>query len=80
MNSDSLSSATIFDLASLTKPIATTTMAAILYERGLLELDAPVIGIVSGIPLRHPILAATKSPSACCWPTPPACPRTKSCS
>jgi CubicO group peptidase (beta-lactamase class C family) len=35
---------TLFDLASLTKPIATTTMAMILYERGLLELDAPVSG------------------------------------
>ena len=45
-NLNSLSSATIFDLASLTKPIATTTMAAILYERGQLELDAPVIGIL----------------------------------
>ena len=37
---------TSFDLASLTKVIATTTMAAILYERGLLELEAPVVGIV----------------------------------
>jgi serine-type D-Ala-D-Ala carboxypeptidase len=37
---------TLFDLASLTKPVATTTMAAILYERGLLELDAPVLGMV----------------------------------
>lgn len=36
--------ATLFDLASLTKPIATTTMAMILYERGLLELEAPVAG------------------------------------
>jgi CubicO group peptidase (beta-lactamase class C family) len=35
---------TLFDLASLTKVIATTTMAMILYERGLLELNAPVIG------------------------------------
>ena len=35
---------TLFDLASLTKVIATTTMAMILYERGLLELEAPVIG------------------------------------
>ena len=39
-------SATLFDLASLTKPVATTTMAMILYERGLLELEAPVIGVV----------------------------------
>jgi CubicO group peptidase (beta-lactamase class C family) len=38
--------ATMFDLASLTKPIATTTMAMLLYERGLLELDAPIIGTV----------------------------------
>ena len=38
--------ATLFDLASLTKPIATTTMAMLLHERGLLELDAPIIGTV----------------------------------
>jgi CubicO group peptidase (beta-lactamase class C family) len=37
---------TLFDLASLTKVVATTTMAAILYERGLLELDAPITGTV----------------------------------
>ncbi len=33
----------VFDLASLTKVIATTTAAAILYDRGQLDLDAPVI-------------------------------------
>ena len=43
---DSLSASTLFDIASLTKPIATTTMAAILYERGQLELDAPIAGTV----------------------------------
>jgi CubicO group peptidase (beta-lactamase class C family) len=32
----------IFDLASLTKVVATTTMAMILYERGLLDLEVPV--------------------------------------
>ena len=37
---------TLFDLASLTKAVATTTMAMILYERGLLELEAPVSGII----------------------------------
>jgi CubicO group peptidase (beta-lactamase class C family) len=37
---------TIFDLASLTKVIATTTAAALLYERGQLDLDAPVAGIL----------------------------------
>src|SRR5262249_32147935 len=30
---------TVFDVASLTKVVATATMAAILYERGLLALD-----------------------------------------
>jgi CubicO group peptidase (beta-lactamase class C family) len=38
--------ATLFDVASLTKPVATTTAAALLYERGLLELEAPVIGVI----------------------------------
>ena len=37
---------TVFDLASLTKPVATTTMAMTLYERGLLDLDALVSGTV----------------------------------
>jgi len=38
--------ASIFDLASLTKVVATTSMAMILYERGLLDLDTPVVSIV----------------------------------
>ena len=38
--------ATLFDLASLTKVVATTTTAMLLYERGLLDLDAPVSAIV----------------------------------
>jgi CubicO group peptidase (beta-lactamase class C family) len=37
---------TLFDLASLTKVVATTPMAMILYQRGLLDLDAPVGAIV----------------------------------
>lgn len=37
---------TLFDLASLTKVVATTPMAMLLYERGLLDLDAPVSAIV----------------------------------
>jgi CubicO group peptidase (beta-lactamase class C family) len=40
---------TLFDLASVTKAIATATMAAILYERGLLELEAPVVGTIPEI-------------------------------
>ena len=38
--------ANLFDLASLTKVVATTAMAMILYERGLLDLEAPVAAIV----------------------------------
>jgi CubicO group peptidase (beta-lactamase class C family) len=38
--------ATLFDIASVTKVVATTTMAMILYERGLLDLDASVAGVV----------------------------------
>lgn len=33
---------TVFDLASLTKPIATATSIMILWQRGQIELDAPV--------------------------------------
>jgi serine-type D-Ala-D-Ala carboxypeptidase len=33
---------TLWDLASLTKPIATTSMAMLLFERGQFPLDAPV--------------------------------------
>ena len=33
---------TIFDLASLTKVVGTTSAAALLYDRGLLKLDVPV--------------------------------------
>lgn len=39
-------SASLYDLASLTKVVATTAMAMILYERGLLDLEAPVTGMV----------------------------------
>lgn len=39
---------TIFDLASVTKVVATTAMAMILYERGLLDLELPVAGILPG--------------------------------
>jgi serine-type D-Ala-D-Ala carboxypeptidase len=37
---------TIFDIASVTKVVATTSMAMILYERGLLDLEAPVVGVL----------------------------------
>ena len=37
---------TVFDLASVSKVVATTTMAMLLYQRGLLDLNAPVVGVV----------------------------------
>jgi CubicO group peptidase (beta-lactamase class C family) len=40
-----VSPTTLFDLSSLTKVVATTTMAMLLYERGLLDLDAPISAI-----------------------------------
>jgi serine-type D-Ala-D-Ala carboxypeptidase len=36
----------VLDLASLSKVVATTSMAMILYERGMVDLEAPVGGIV----------------------------------
>jgi len=44
--SPEVTTSNIFDLASLTKVLATTAMAMILYERGLLDLEAPVTAIV----------------------------------
>jgi serine-type D-Ala-D-Ala carboxypeptidase len=35
-----------FDLASVSKVVVTTTMAMILYDRGLLDVDAPLAGIL----------------------------------
>ncbi len=37
---------TLFDLASLTKVVATTPLAMLLYQRGLLDLDAPLAAIL----------------------------------
>jgi CubicO group peptidase (beta-lactamase class C family) len=44
--SPEVTTASLFDVASLTKIIATTAMAMILYERGVLDLEAPVTAIV----------------------------------
>jgi serine-type D-Ala-D-Ala carboxypeptidase len=44
--SPSVTIATIFDLASVSKAVATTTMAMILYQRGLIDLEAPAVSIV----------------------------------
>jgi CubicO group peptidase (beta-lactamase class C family) len=37
---------TVYDLASVSKVVATTAMAMILYERGLLDLEMPVVSVV----------------------------------
>ena len=41
-----VTTSSIFDLASVSKVVATTSMAALLYQRGLLDLNAPVVAIV----------------------------------
>ena len=45
-DSPAVTVATVFDLASVSKVVATTTMAMILYQRGLIDLEAPVASIV----------------------------------
>jgi serine-type D-Ala-D-Ala carboxypeptidase len=45
-DSPAVSPTTLFDLASITKVVATTSMAMLLYQRGWLELDATVGAIV----------------------------------
>jgi CubicO group peptidase (beta-lactamase class C family) len=44
----------IFDLASVTKVVATTGLAMVLYERGLLDLDAPLTAIVPEFATNEP--------------------------
>ncbi len=46
-DSPEATAATIFDIASVTKVVATTSVAMILYERGLLDLDLPVVTVVA---------------------------------
>ena len=46
LESPEVTSASIFDLASVSKVVATTTVAMILYQRGLLDLEMPVVSIV----------------------------------
>jgi len=37
---------TLFDLASLTKVVATTSMAMVLYQRGMLDLESPLVEVL----------------------------------
>lgn len=45
-NSPEVTTDSIFDLASVSKVVATTAMAMILYERGLLDLEMPVAAVL----------------------------------
>ena len=45
-DSPEVTNASIFDLASVSKVVATTTAAMILYQRGLLDLETPVVAIL----------------------------------
>ncbi len=44
--SPQVTTASVFDLASVSKAVATTSMAMILYQRGLLDLEAPIAVVV----------------------------------
>ena len=46
LESPEVTRASIFDLASVSKVAATTSVAMILYQRGLLDLEMPVVSIV----------------------------------
>ena len=43
-----VTASTVYDLASLTKVIATTSMAMLLYQNGKLSLDQPLVQILPG--------------------------------
>jgi CubicO group peptidase (beta-lactamase class C family) len=45
-SSPAASTDSIFDLASITKVVATTSMAMVLHQRGLLDLEAPIAGVL----------------------------------
>ncbi len=45
-NSPRVMAETIYDLASVSKVVVTTTMAMILYERGELDLDLPLVALI----------------------------------
>ena len=46
--SPAVTAETIYDLASVTKVIATTTACMILYDRGLFKLDQPLVELLPG--------------------------------
>ena len=74
ISSPEVSNGTIFDLASLTKVVATTSMAMILYERGVLDLEAPVVAIIPEFVLLSALSTRSGHPShVACAQFRPAC-------
>lgn len=52
--SPSVQARTVYDLASVTKVMATTAMAMLLHQRGLLNLDAPVATLLPEFVIANP--------------------------
>jgi CubicO group peptidase (beta-lactamase class C family) len=53
-DSPPVTTASVFDLASVSKVVATTSMAMILYQRGLVDLEMPVAAIVPEFMISDP--------------------------
>ena len=62
---------TVFDLASVTKVVATTAMAMLLYERRQLRLDAPIADVLPEFVSLAP--SSEKNDRAGVTPTPAVC-------
>lgn len=52
-SSPEVTAATVYDLASVSKVVATTAMAMMLYERGHLDLEAPIAGVLPEFASAH---------------------------
>jgi CubicO group peptidase (beta-lactamase class C family) len=52
--SPAVNAETVYDLASVTKVIATTTACMLLYERGVLKLDQPIIELLPEFAAKNP--------------------------
>ena len=65
--SPAVTAETVYDLASVTKVIATTTACMILYDRGLFKLDQPLVELLPGFAakIQAQKIPAAKSRSAC---------------
>jgi CubicO group peptidase (beta-lactamase class C family) len=54
-DSPAVTADTIYDLASVTKAVATTAAAMLLHQRGLLDLDAPLGELLPGFVAASPV-------------------------